>query len=138
MAADGGRLRATQATQACVICKTRKKKCNKSLPSCGYCSRLVAKPPPPLSGNTDQRCRKELDCVYAQVPRPQNHAAPTVEKPHAAPIWGTRPPMSNVSSRMILSAKLPPDQTTAEAHQFSCPFKYLVKIGFGCGTVSPT
>lgn len=99
MVADGGRPRTAQATQACTICKTRKKKCNKSIPSCGYCT------------------RKELNCVYAQNPHPLNHVAPTVEGSHAASIWGARPPMNILSSRMILSTKLPSGQTAAEAHQ---------------------
>lgn len=31
----------------------------------------------------------------------------------------------NVRSRMVLSAKLPSDQTTAEVDQLSCPFAIL-------------
>jgi hypothetical protein len=33
---------AAQAAQACMMCKTRKKKCDKLLPSCGYCITLDA------------------------------------------------------------------------------------------------
>ncbi|KAF7556148.1 hypothetical protein G7Z17_g1640 [Cylindrodendrum hubeiense] len=82
MAADGGRLRTAQAAQACAICKTRKKKCSKSLPSCEYCT------------------RKELDCVYALDLSPQNHAAPTPDNSHTAPNWGTRPPVNAISSQL--------------------------------------
>ncbi|KAF5523407.1 hypothetical protein CGCA056_v005771 [Colletotrichum aenigma] len=39
MAADSGLCRATFAAQVCLTCKARKKKCDKLLPSCGYCGR---------------------------------------------------------------------------------------------------
>ncbi|KAL2830213.1 hypothetical protein BDW59DRAFT_170168 [Aspergillus cavernicola] len=48
MAADGHR---TRTTQACLSCKTRKKKCDRGSPSCGYC------------------ILKDLDCRYVPVPR---------------------------------------------------------------------
>ncbi|KAF2491658.1 hypothetical protein BU16DRAFT_565360 [Lophium mytilinum] len=96
MAADGGRLRTARATQACVMCKTRKKKCNKSLPSCGYC------------------IQKELDCVYALIPRSRNHATPTVNNHYAALSSGTRQRLKIVSSDTILSSNLLSNQTTDE------------------------
>ncbi|KAN0096723.1 hypothetical protein V8E51_015528 [Hyaloscypha variabilis] len=108
MAADGGRVRRAQAAQACMICKNRKKKCNKSLPSCGYCT------------------RKDLDCVYVQVPNGKNHAPSAIENGCSPLVRGARPPM-NVHSRMVLSAKLPSDQTTDEVDQLSCPFAILSK-----------
>ncbi|KAH7127351.1 hypothetical protein EDB81DRAFT_907552, partial [Dactylonectria macrodidyma] len=50
MAADGGPSKTARAAQVCKICKARKKRCDKSLPRCGYCS------------------RKDLRCGYG--PRP--------------------------------------------------------------------
>jgi hypothetical protein len=114
----GGRHRTGQATQACMTCKTRKKKCNKSLPSCGYCIRSVNPAGPPSSSNPDQSHRKHLKCVFARVP---NRAPSIAENPHNALNWNTRPPMSSISSGLILSIKS--DLTTAELHQLSCPFQ---------------
>ncbi|RYP54700.1 hypothetical protein DL769_010305 [Monosporascus sp. CRB-8-3] len=42
MAADDGRSIASYAAMVCAICKARKKKCDKVLPSCGYCVRPTA------------------------------------------------------------------------------------------------
>ncbi|KAJ3533842.1 hypothetical protein NM208_g7800 [Fusarium decemcellulare] len=39
MAADSGRIQASHAAQVCIICKARKKKCDKALPRCGFCAR---------------------------------------------------------------------------------------------------
>ncbi|CAM1505815.1 Fc.00g114520.m01.CDS01 [Cosmosporella sp. VM-42] len=39
MAVDSGRSRASHSAQVCVTCKARKKRCDKVLPSCGYCVR---------------------------------------------------------------------------------------------------
>ncbi|KAF1964886.1 hypothetical protein BU23DRAFT_604518 [Bimuria novae-zelandiae CBS 107.79] len=36
---DGGRSFVSHAAQVCLSCKARKKKCDKALPSCGYCIR---------------------------------------------------------------------------------------------------
>ncbi|KAI0380803.1 hypothetical protein F5Y04DRAFT_91959 [Hypomontagnella monticulosa] len=52
--ADGGRLQVRQAAQVCAACKSRKKKSDKALPSCGYC------------------VRKGLNCIYE--PRPRDDA----------------------------------------------------------------
>ncbi|KPM44063.1 hypothetical protein AK830_g2441 [Neonectria ditissima] len=40
MAADGGRSRPHRAAQVCASCKARKKRCDKMLPRCGYCTRV--------------------------------------------------------------------------------------------------
>ncbi|CAH0051974.1 unnamed protein product [Clonostachys solani] len=56
MAADGNRMRVLRPLQACNLCKTRKKKCDKSLPSCGYC------------------VSKQIECVYGDVSFPRNPA----------------------------------------------------------------
>ncbi|RDW85288.1 hypothetical protein BP6252_02878 [Coleophoma cylindrospora] len=53
MAADGGGS-GSHATQVCTTCKTRKKKCDKVLPSCGYC------------------VGKGLGCGYDEI-RPRHH-----------------------------------------------------------------
>ncbi|KAI8627849.1 hypothetical protein F5Y19DRAFT_477016 [Xylariaceae sp. FL1651] len=55
MAAPGYRAR---ARQACLTCKTRKKKCNRVLPSCNYC------------------IEKDLDCHYIPASRGLNHTYP--------------------------------------------------------------
>lgn len=36
---DGGEALMGLATHVCKTCKGRKKKCDKALPSCGYCTR---------------------------------------------------------------------------------------------------
>ncbi|CAI6088313.1 unnamed protein product [Clonostachys chloroleuca] len=59
MAADSNRMRVLRPLQACNLCKTRKKKCDKSLPSCGYC------------------ISKHMDCVYGDASFPRNAAPPT-------------------------------------------------------------
>ncbi|KAH8692041.1 hypothetical protein BGW36DRAFT_419425 [Talaromyces proteolyticus] len=58
MAADGHR---TRPTQACLTCKTRKKKCNKGLPSCSYC------------------ILKDLECRYVSVTRRRAYATPNTD-----------------------------------------------------------
>ncbi|KAH6658454.1 hypothetical protein BKA67DRAFT_558100 [Truncatella angustata] len=48
-----------RAREACISCKTRKKKCNKAFPSCSYC------------------IQKDLDCKYISAPRRRNHVVST-------------------------------------------------------------
>ncbi|TDZ20131.1 Transcription factor gsfR2 [Colletotrichum orbiculare MAFF 240422] len=57
MSADGGRCMASHAAQVCLTCKSRKKKCDKALPGCGYC------------------LRKNLSCRYRRR-APQRTARP--------------------------------------------------------------
>ncbi|KIA75685.1 hypothetical protein HK57_00546 [Aspergillus ustus] len=47
--------------EACVTCKTRKKKCDKALPSCSYCT------------------GKNLDCRYVAVPRRRAYPSPSTD-----------------------------------------------------------
>ncbi|CAG9988225.1 unnamed protein product [Clonostachys byssicola] len=71
MAADSNRMRVLRPLQACNLCKTRKKKCDKSLPSCGYC------------------IRKQIDCVYGDASFPRNPAPPTTKDacPKQPSLW---------------------------------------------------
>ncbi|KAI1501366.1 hypothetical protein F5X99DRAFT_383010 [Biscogniauxia marginata] len=75
MAADGGRPGVCRAAQVCFVCKSRKKKCDKVLPSCGLC------------------VRKGLNCVYET--RLRNEAVVALD--HTSP---TSPPL--VLSQAIL------------------------------------
>ncbi|EED13008.1 conserved hypothetical protein [Talaromyces stipitatus ATCC 10500] len=58
MAADSHR---TRPKQACLTCKTRKKKCNKGLPSCNYC------------------ILKDLECRYVPVTRQRVYGTPNTD-----------------------------------------------------------
>ncbi|VUC27893.1 unnamed protein product [Clonostachys rosea] len=67
MAADSNRVHVLRPLQACNLCKTRKKRCDKSLPSCGYCTRFV-------SQEMRSSKPKQTDCVYGEASFPLNPA----------------------------------------------------------------
>ncbi|KAF2229471.1 hypothetical protein EV356DRAFT_455759 [Viridothelium virens] len=85
MAADGGRsiAQSSLASQVCAHCKTRKKKCDKALPRCGYC------------------VRKELSCLYGQEQEPPPPPSPPSTGNRAV----TAPPISFQAVSLTIPAE---------------------------------
>ncbi|KAI0547029.1 hypothetical protein F4679DRAFT_555578 [Xylaria curta] len=94
MAVNGGR---QFAAQVCVICKVRKKKCNKVLPSCSSCS------------------RKGLTCQY---PGPSS-CSPTCQTTRPRPLLVERRQRTNnalaFSSDVFLAGSIPLEPAVSEA-----------------------
>ncbi|KAF0327759.1 transcription factor gsfR2 [Colletotrichum asianum] len=82
MAADSGTRRAAFAAQVCLTCKSRKKKCDKLLPGCGYCGRkglrcrYVRRAPSPAhkSKLAEAHCnRNSANVILTDIPSSEFH-----------------------------------------------------------------
>ncbi|KAK6855660.1 hypothetical protein PG995_007811 [Apiospora arundinis] len=90
MAADGGR---SGALFVCTLCKARKKKCDKQLPRCSYCT------------------KNDLQCIYEPVTR--NHAGQHQQKQRRLPTHYTTTPPSSASPSTLA---VPPDVSVGPAN----------------------
>lgn len=63
--------------------------------------------------NTNEYYRKQLACSYSPVT--------TYKESNITPNRGARPPLKSISSAIIVSAKLSPDQGEAETHWLVAP-----------------
>ncbi|KAI2622107.1 hypothetical protein GGS26DRAFT_247208 [Hypomontagnella submonticulosa] len=91
--AEGGRPEVHRALQVCSICKLRKKKCDKLLPSCGYC------------------VRKGLNCTYESRPRNEAHAYIPVVQSHTSNT-------DSASSPLVLQHVIPIEPGATEANLY--------------------
>ncbi|KAF2115918.1 hypothetical protein BDV96DRAFT_574825 [Lophiotrema nucula] len=82
---DGGRSLVSHAAQVCLTCKARKKKCDKTLPSCGCC------------------IRKRLRCAYST---PQTQARAQLRS-HALPSLPESDTFQHSLSPFVLSQTIP-------------------------------
>ncbi|KAF4930627.1 hypothetical protein CGCVW01_v000803 [Colletotrichum viniferum] len=82
MAADSGLCKVAFAAQVCLTCKARKKKCDKLLPSCGYCGRkglrcrYVRQAPSPAhkSKLAEAHCnRNSANVILTDIPSSELH-----------------------------------------------------------------
>lgn len=90
MAADGGRSKTPHAAQVCGTYKARKKRCDKILPCCGYCSRYDCEPqsiwkPRRNSSRKGLRCGYEPRARLRFRPDSNNCASFPLAPPHTIP-----------------------------------------------------
>ncbi|KAL2839260.1 hypothetical protein BJY01DRAFT_28697 [Aspergillus pseudoustus] len=94
----------TRPKEACVNCKTRKKKCDKALPSCSYC------------------IGKHLDCRYVTVPRRRAYPSPSTDSP-SHPAADLHPVTLGTSGRSVEA-----NRTISESPSTARPILYRARL----------